>query len=253
MLQSYHLVKNNEKERFILSSQPLVITFDGPSGSGKGTLSQCLARHLNWHLLDSGAIYRIVALEVLNKKIDLKNTQGLKDTILNLKLDHRMNDAKTVQYFLNDKDVTDVIRSDICSETASRIAAIPAVREALFAVQRGFLRKPGLIADGRDMGTVIFPEAILKFYITASYEQRVMRRYNQLKLKGINVSLSRVQTELKDRDERDVKRKISPLYQAKDAIEIDTTSQTIEDSFEYLMAHVLCALKIFKGPLIKDD
>ena len=237
------LVKNNKRERFILSAKPLVITIDGPSASGKGTLSQRLARHLKWHLLDSGAIYRIAALEILNKKINLSDIQSLTTAISNLNLDYCISDSKTLQYFLNGEDVTNAIRSDVCSEKASSMAAIPIVRKALFAIQRGFLRPPGLIADGRDMGTVVFPEAILKFYITASYEQRVIRRYNQLKLKGINVSLSRVQIELKDRDERDAKRKISPLCQAKDAIEIDTTSQTIEESFEQLMAYVSSALQ----------
>jgi len=225
-----------------------VITIDGPSGSGKGTLSQRLARHLNWHLLDSGAIYRIAALEVLNKKIDLNDSACLEAVILQLKIDYQERIDKSGQYFLNGKKVTDAIRSNKCSEEASCIAAIPAVRRALFAIQRGFLRNPGLVADGRDMGTVLFPEAILKFYITASYTQRAMRRYNQLKSKGINVSLSRIQAELKDRDERDAKRQISPLCLTKEAIEVDTTSQTIEASFEKLMVHVSCALKDIKGP-----
>jgi cytidylate kinase len=230
-----------------LNAHSPVITFDGPSGSGKGTLSLRLAAYLHWHLLDSGAIYRIAALEVMNNEIDLSDTLCLKKLLLKLKINFKVHSNNTTQYFLHGKDVTETIRSTSCSKVASRIASIPAVREALLAIQQGFLRPPGLVADGRDMGTVVFPDAVLKFYIIANDDQRAMRRYNQLKSQGINVSLSRVRAELKARDERDTTRKISPLRLPEGAIVVDTTAQTIDASFEKIMTYV--SKVINKGPL----
>jgi CMP/dCMP kinase len=223
-----------------------VITFDGPSGSGKGTLSQHLAYYLDWHLLDSGAVYRIAALEILNNDMDLNDALGLKRLLPTLEIDYRVNQDKSIQYFLHEKDITQTIRTPACGKMASRIAAIPVVRAALLSVQRQFLRPPGLVADGRDMGTVVFPNAILKFYITASSEERIKRRYNQLKSKGISVNLSQIRKELLARDARDSTRQISPLFLANDAVKVDTTSRTVEESFEQIKTQVS---SIISGPL----
>ncbi len=207
-----------------------VITIDGPSGSGKGTISQLLAKKLGWHFLDSGALYRILALAALKQHIDLLDAEVLEQLALNLDL--QFTNGKII---LMGQDVTDEIRSEPCSVAASKVAALPKVRKALLKRQRDFRQAPGLVADGRDMGTVVFPDAKLKIFLTASQEQRALRRYRQLQEQGINVSLSDVSDDLSQRDKRDQERTIAPLKPAKDAIIIDTTKLSIDEVLNKVM------------------
>lgn len=207
-----------------------VITIDGPSGSGKGTISQLLAQRLGWHLLDSGALYRVLGLAAQQHKVGLQNEATLE--ILARHLDVQFiatAENSPARVILEGIDVTDSIRTEDCGHVASVIAALPGVRTGLLERQKAFQEKPGLVADGRDMGTIVFPEAPIKFFLEASVEERAQRRQNQLKSKGINVSLAKVLEELKERDLRDKSRAISPLMPAEDAILIDTTDLTINE------------------------
>lgn len=213
-----------------------VITIDGPSGSGKGTVSQILAQRLGWHFLDSGALYRVLALAACQATIQLDDEEELE--VLALDLDVEFQTAQLgepAKILLGGYDVTDDIRSELCSKTASKIAALPRVREALLARQRAFQLSPGLIADGRDMGTVIFPQARLKIFLFASAEERARRRHQQLQQKGINVSLAELLLELKERDVRDQMRSVAPLKPAPDAILIDTTALTIDEVVKQIL------------------
>lgn len=211
-----------------------IITIDGPSGSGKGTIAAKLAAHLGWHLLDSGALYRLVALSALQNKLDASADesvlQKLADT-MEVKFEGVEDPAaaQPIRVLLSGKDVTDEIRTEAVGNLASQLAAKNGVRQGLLARQKAFQQMPGLIADGRDMGTVIFPNAPLKFYLTASVEERARRRRCQLIAQGqlntqdINVSLAPLCQELRERDERDMNRKVAPLRPAEDARIIDTT------------------------------
>jgi cytidylate kinase len=207
-----------------------VITLDGPSGTGKGTLCHLLARHLKWHLLDSGAIYRVFALACEQEKLDIQAIDQL--TQLAEDLDLRFDE---VQVFLNGVPVNDAIRTEQCGQKASKLAAIPEVRDALLMRQRAFAVPPGLVTDGRDMGTVIFPNAALKIYLYATPEARANRRYLQLKKSGKNDTLAQVVEELTQRDARDMARAHAPLAPAQDAIAIDTTSLPIDVVFNQLL------------------
>ncbi|MBT8038878.1 MAG: (d)CMP kinase [Xanthomonadales bacterium] len=205
-----------------------VITIDGPGGSGKGTIALRLARALGWHLLDSGALYRLVAVAALDRGVRASDETGL--ARMARKLDVRFEAADDgVAVILEGADITDRLRSHQTSEMASRVAALPSVREALAERQRQFRQAPGLVADGRDMGTVIFPDAPLKLYLTASPEARAERRYKQLKEKGESVNLSRLSQDIKKRDERDSTRAIAPLKPAPDAHVIDSTEMGINE------------------------
>ena len=208
-----------------------VICLDGPSGVGKGTICLAIAKYLGWHILDSGSLYRITALQVFRF-----SPEHNVDSISNLQLIEITNDL-SISYgqkngelviFHNGENITQLIRSEEIAAIASQIAAIPAVRETLLARQRAFLQQPGLVADGRDMGTVVFPDAVLKIYLTASAEERAKRRYKQLKDKGIDVNLPSLVEELRLRDERDMNRQAAPLKPASDAIIIDTTTLDIK-------------------------
>ena len=215
-----------------------VICLDGPSGVGKGTICLAIAAHLGWFILDSGSLYRITALQVSRRFPDLDisaidETQII-DIAVNLSISYQKKNDDLV-IFLDGEDVTQLIRNEKIGEKASQIAALPAVREALLARQRAFLQAPGLVADGRDMGTVVFPDSVLKIYLTASAEERAQRRYKQLKGKGIDVNLSSLVEELRLRDDRDMNRKIAPLKPASDAIVIDTTRLNIEQVTEEVM------------------
>lgn len=208
-----------------------VITLDGPSGTGKGTLCHKLANYLNWHVLDSGCLYRVLALAVQQNKIDFQDTTAIVALAHDLDVRFETDAQCNSTVFLNNENVFESIRSEECGQNASKIAVIAEIRAALLARQRAFARKPGLVTDGRDMGTVVFPNAIVKIYLDASATERAERRYFQLKEKGIDVSLAQVINELVERDARDTARLHAPLKPADDAIIIDTTGLTIVQVF----------------------
>ena len=201
-----------------------VIAIDGPSASGKGTIAQAVARKLGFHYLDSGALYRLVALAAIKEATRLDDEAALARRAGSLSVGFEEGDV-----FLFGQRVTDAIRSEDCSKGASRVAALPAVRAALLARQRTFRAPPGLVADGRDMGTVVFPDAILKVFLTASAGARAARRHKQLKEKGINASIRTLLQELRERDERDSARSAAPLRKASDARELDSTGLGIDE------------------------
>ena len=204
-----------------------IMTIDGPSGSGKGTISLNLADQLDWHMLDSGSLYRLTALACTIDSAYFNNIQQVADIARNLDVKFLPED-RNLNIFLRGRQVTDDIRAEDIGMKASSVAAIPEVREALLERQRAFAREPGLVADGRDMGTTVFPDAQLKIFMTASCEERAKRRHKQLKQKGINVSLADLVTDLRLRDEQDTNRSVSPLKPADDAIVLDTTEMSIE-------------------------
>ncbi|PKF62909.1 (d)CMP kinase [Psychromonas sp. psych-6C06] len=205
-----------------------IITIDGPSGSGKGTVCHILASKLGWNLLDSGALYRILAFAALQENIALDNESELAELALNLQVAFVSNGVG-VDTILNDQNVGDKLRTEVVAEAASKVASIQIVRDALLARQKAFYQAPGLIADGRDMGTEVFPDAPVKVFLDASAEERAQRRFNQLQNKGFNVSIAQILSEIKDRDYRDRNRAVAPLRPATDAIEIDSTSLSIDE------------------------
>ena len=210
-----------------MSAAP-VIAIDGPGGSGKGTIALHLARRLGWHLLDSGALYRLVAVAALDRGVGAEDETGLARVAGELDARFEAGDDG-VEVLLDGVSVTDRLRAHETSEMASRVASVAAVREALVSRQRAFRQPPGLVADGRDMGTVIFPDAALKIFLTASAEARALRRYKQLKEKGESVNLSRLSGDIEKRDERDRNRAVAPLRPADDAHVIDSTEMSIEE------------------------
>lgn len=212
-----------------------VITLDGPSGTGKGTLCHRLAHHLGWHFLDSGAIYRVLAYDAKQHGIDFNEVDALVKRALSLSLRFGTDGLDDSQVFLDDEEISAKIRTEEAGQDASKIAVIPEVRVALLNRQRAFACLPGLVTDGRDMGTVVFPDAFLKIYLYASAKERAMRRYLQLKAKGNNASLAQVIDELAMRDARDTARAHSPLMPASDAIQVDTTGLTIVQVFENIL------------------
>jgi cytidylate kinase len=203
-----------------------VITIDGPSGTGKGTVAHLLAQELGWHILDSGALYRIVGVAALDQAVAVDNSHAL------VRIANAMEvDFSTVfpgSILLDGKEISGRLRLEESGVMASRVATNPALRTALLQRQYSFRRPPGLVADGRDMGTVVFPDALCKFYLTASAEIRAQRRYNQLKDKEVGVSLPGLLRDIQERDERDSTRAVSPLKPAKDALIVDTGPLTIE-------------------------
>ncbi len=218
-----------------------VICLDGPSGVGKGTACLAIAKKLGWHILDSGSLYRITALQVArhfpdNEVSSLKESQ-LTDIIDNLNISYVEKNAQ-LMILLDDEDISELIRAEEIGEKASKIAVIPAVRKALLNRQRDFLQAPGLVADGRDMGTVVFPDSPLKFYLTASPEERAKRRYKQLKDKGIDVNLPSLVEDLRQRDDRDMNRDTAPLKPAPDATIIDTSSLNAKQVTDEVMRRV---------------
>ena len=213
-----------------------VITIDGPSGSGKGTIAGLLAKQLGWNLLDSGALYRLLAFAARNHGVDLTNEEALK--LLAAHLDVQFIAAEAGQgqkIILEGEEVTDAIRNEYVGAGASQVASLPAVREALLQRQRAFREMPGLVADGRDMGTVVFPEAPLKVFLTASAEERAQRRYLQLKAKGDDVNLASLLEEIQARD---TQRAVAPLKPAVDAIQLDSTELSIEQVMERVLSEV---------------
>ena len=210
-----------------MSAAP-VICVDGPSGAGKGTLSLRLAAALDWHLLDSGALYRVVGFACRQACVSLDNSDTVAEVARALDVDFRPTDAG-VTVWLSGEDVTSAIRSEEGGADASQVAALEPVRAALLLRQQELARPPGLIADGRDMGTVVFPEAPLKIFLTASAEARAERRFHQLQGMGESVSLARLLTDIEQRDARDQSRSVSPLVPAEDAIVIDSTALTADE------------------------
>jgi cytidylate kinase len=214
----------------VADKQAPVIAIDGPSASGKGTISALLARKLGWHLLDSGALYRLVAYAAQQQAIGLDDTRSLQDLARRLDVVFKTEPLHEVtDIYLAGEKVTQAIRSESMGNAASTVAAVPEVRAALLDRQRAFRQLPGLVADGRDMGTVVFPDAQLKVFLTASAEERAKRRYKQLMEKGASVNLRDLFDEIAERDKRDSQRATAPLKPAVDAVEIDTTPLTIQD------------------------
>lgn len=213
-----------------------VITIDGTSGVGKGTTCLRVAQNLGWHILDSGSLYRLTALQASHNDVadDMNQIIGLAGK---LDVDYRA-DNDELQVYLGGENVTDVIRTEEIGSIASKIAAEPELREALLLRQQAFASAPGLVADGRDMGTVVFPQAELKIFLTAGTQERAKRRYKQLIEKGLNANLPQLITELEARDERDTNRSVSPLCAADDAAIIDTSHMGIEQVVDQVMSLV---------------
>jgi cytidylate kinase len=208
-----------------------VIAIDGPTASGKGTVAELVAERLSFHYLDSGALYRLVGLASQQAGIEFNEPQRLRE--LCLKMDIEFRDGRIS---LNQEDVSEVIRTEEMGKRASSAGAVPEVREALIQVQKSFLKPPGLVADGRDMGSVIFPQAQLKVFLTADAKIRAQRRYKQLIAKGISANIDILTKDLVERDLRDTQRETAPLIQSEDAFLLDTSDQTIEEAVNRIVA-----------------
>lgn len=216
-----------------------VIAIDGPSGSGKGTVASILAKHLNWHLLDSGALYRVLAFAVNKHQIDPQNVAQLEQFAAKLDVHFvPAHNGQEQQIVFEGEDVSRLIRNETVGNSASKLASVVEVRRGLLQLQKDFQKAPGLIADGRDMGTVVFTEAPLKVFLTASAEERARRRYLQLKEKGADVNLGNLLQEIRERDERDTNRPIAPLKAAEDAVILDSTTMTIDQVVERILNEV---------------
>lgn len=213
-----------------------VITIDGPSGSGKGTIAAGLAERLGWRCLDSGALYRLSGLAAARAGIGLEQPTELAQIAGNMQVEFR--DGRV---FLDGEDVSLDIRSETAGNAASRVAAVPEVRAALLEWQRAFARAPGLVADGRDMGSVVFPDAGVKIFLTASPEERAQRRYNQLKEKGLDASLAALVEEIRERDDRDRNRSMAPLKAPEGAMEVESTALSIDEVLEQVLERVRTA------------
>jgi CMP/dCMP kinase len=213
-----------------------VLAIDGPSGSGKGTLAQMLARHLSWHLLDSGALYRVLGLAAVENGVALDDEPGLAILAQHLPIEFASTkDGEPAAVLLDGRDISGAVRTEQAGSYASQVAIFPAVRSGLLARQRAFARKPGLVADGRDMGTEVFTDAPLKIFLTASPEERAERRYKQLIDKGESVNLAALLEDIRARDARDSARAVAPLKPALDAIVIDSTALSLEQVFQRVL------------------
>jgi cytidylate kinase len=209
-----------------------IITIDGPSGAGKGTVSRILAKQLGFHYLDSGALYRLLGLVAMRHGLEISINADLTKLAENMDVRFQAKDNGQNIVLLEGEDVTDELRTEETGALASRVAENPMVRSALLLRQQQFAKPPGLVADGRDMGTKVFPEAQLKIFLTASIEERAKRRYKQLLERGENVKLRALEEQVRSRDERDMNRKSSPLALAKDAVEVDTSDLTIQEAVD---------------------
>ncbi len=221
-----------------------VVTIDGPSGSGKGTLCQMLAAELGWHLLDSGALYRIVGLAAEREGIAFDDDKALAALAVSLDVKFKPSESgEPSAVILDGEDISGLVRSETTGTLASKVAVHDLVREALKSLQRSFSVAPGLVADGRDMGTVIFPEAPVKVYLTASAEERAQRRFKQLKSRGESVNLAALLEDIQLRDERDMNRAVAPLVPAADAVVIDSTGVAIDVVFTQVLEKIKSVLK----------
>ncbi len=212
-----------------------VITVDGPGGAGKGTLSRMLAGHFGWHFLDSGALYRITGYACLLAGVDWTDEPAVAEVARTLDTHFEVTPDGEIGVVYAGRDVSAAIRSEEGGRGASVVAALPSVRDALLERQRDFLQAPGLVADGRDMGTVVFPDAPLKIFLTASAEERARRRFEQLRGKGESVSLPRLLEDIKERDARDSSRAVAPLLPAPDAVSIDSTATPADAVFDAVL------------------
>jgi len=219
------------------NDEPWVIAIDGPSGSGKGTLARNLAREFGFHLLDSGAIYRLLALKSMQQGIDLDDEAQVAAQIDDFDIRFEVGEELAIPY-LDGVDVAEELRRESTGDAASRVARHPAVRKRLLALQRGFLRPPGLVADGRDMGTVVFPNARFKFFLYASVEIRAQRRYKQLINMGLSANIAQLQADIAERDERDQTRSVSPLMPAEDALVVDSSLLDLTQVTELVLSHI---------------
>jgi len=233
-----------------MSALPPVITIDGPSGTGKGTIAHMVAEQLHWHMLDSGALYRIVALGADERGVALDDEAGLCRLALAMEVSFSACFKGSIE--LDGREISARVRLEESGERASRVAALPALRSALLERQRAFRRWPGLVADGRDMGTVVFPDARLKLFLTASPEVRAERRYKQLINKGVDVSLRTLLQDIRVRDERDSTRQVAPLVPAEDAVLIDTSLLGIEEVFAQVMDKVNAVQPVAESAVVKD-
>ncbi len=223
-----------------MSEFPKIVTVDGPSGAGKGTLSQMLASHLGWHILDSGALYRILGLASQKQGLDLSQSELSKAQKLAITeiagcmdIDFKINhENQQVEAYLDGENLGNRIRTDEAGQWASKVAAIGTVRSALLDKQKSFAQAPGLVADGRDMGTVVFPQASAKIYLTASAECRAERRYQQLIKQGVGANMRALLKSIQARDERDQTRPVAPLVPAADAFVVDSSNLTIQQVFQ---------------------
>ncbi|MCP4389832.1 MAG: (d)CMP kinase [Gammaproteobacteria bacterium] len=214
-----------------------VVAIDGPSGSGKGSLALNVARELGFHLLDSGAIYRMLALKALQQGVDLDDEQLVAKLIENFDIRFEVGDELSIP-FLDDVDVSAELRQEKTGDAASKVARHVQVRESLLDLQRGFLKPPGLVADGRDMGTMVFPKARFKFYLYASIEIRAQRRYKQLINMGLSASIAHLQADITERDERDQDRSASPLRPAEDALVVDSSLLDLAQVTKLVLSHI---------------
>ncbi|BDX06662.1 (d)CMP kinase [Planctobacterium marinum] len=212
--------------------KPPVVTIDGPGGAGKGTICKLLANKLGWHLLDSGAIYRVLAVAAMHHGIAADDEEALIPLASSLDVNFECPEDQESRVILEGEDVSHSIRTEEVGSMASKVASLPRIREALLRRQRAFNMEPGLVADGRDMGTVVFTEANAKIFLTASAEERAARRYNQLREKGHDVSIGALLADILARDERDTNRSVAPLVPAEDALVIDSTELSIEEVLE---------------------
>jgi cytidylate kinase len=217
-----------------------VVTVDGPSGTGKGTLSALLARELGWHYLDSGALYRAVAWSARDRGVPLEaeRAEELGRVARDLAIRFQPTEEGPVRVFIDDREVTGELRTGPVSEGASVVASLKPVRDGLMAVQRGFRQQPGLVADGRDMGTVVFPDAPAKLFLNATPNERARRRYEQLREQGVDVNLDKIREELQQRDERDAQRKVAPLRPSEGAYVVDTTDISVEEVLAEAMSWI---------------